>query len=570
MTLSEIWFLLRLDLTQHGRISPPGKRSKKKRNWGVVFSIVLFPSIAIVVSVISFLVLSLFDWATVSQFVVNGTDFFAMLLNVLLVFSFIGSIMFAATTVGNSGRMEYLLVMPLRTRTIFLAKSIVLVIWSSLFWFSISLPIIIMLAWYSPFVLAVISVPLYVIFLFSLNVFGVGVGGLVGLGISRLVAGRRLLREAGYFVLTSLAILFSAFYYYFIYFSSDDSHVFDQFIQLLASFGLSSSITPGYIQSRIIISLLTGQSVAMTEILLGGLFLLGACLVLYIDAIVSEKAHYEGWLNVFTRRSSSRKITIKHTSWDPQPFRFIHLSQTISVSFWYNITSIRREGRVLAQYLLNPLRFTIFFLFPIFTLSEEIGPLSYLGLMLVVIQFATSYGIAFAGYETVYEGSNLMNLQLAAANMEEYVRGKVYSALPFILGVSIITSVFVIILAPMYAIYVPLLIIATAFTTLASGAYAAKQAATGGDFKAQRMILRQRGAAVRPPMKGWSAIKTQLVPLIFGFGGMIVLLGVGVFISPLLAYFVLAGYAFLCYRIEHSYSYSAGVALATIDAEKYL
>ncbi|MHA1770178.1 MAG: hypothetical protein ACTSYL_11220 [Candidatus Thorarchaeota archaeon] len=570
MTLSDIWFLLRLDLTQHGRFSPPGKRSEKKRNWGVILRVVLFPGIGLAAGLLSSFFLSLFDWATISQIIVSGTDFFAMLLNLLLVFSFIGSIMFAATTVGNSSRMEYLLVMPLSARTLFLEKSLVLVIWSSLFWLSITTPIIAMLAWYSPFVLAMISVPFYVVFLLSLNVFGVGVGGFIGLGISRLVAGRRLLKEVGYFVLTSLAIVFSAFYYYFIYFSNGTSHVFDQIFQLLGSFGLSSDFTPGYIQSRIIISMITGQTLDVTQIVMGGLFLLSALFALYIAAVVSEKAHYEGWLNVHTRRSSSRKVPIKHNGWDPQPFKFIRFSQTISVSLWYNITSIRREGRVLAQYLLNPVRFAIFIILPSFTLSEEIGSLSYLALMLVVIPFATSYGIAFAGYETVYEGSNLMNLQLAAANLEEYVRGKVYSAIPFILGVSIILSVFVIILAPMYAIYIPLLIIASVFTTLASGAYAAKQAATGGDFKAQRMILRQRGAAVRLPLRGWSAIKTQLVPTLLGFGGMIALLGIGVFIGPLLAYLALAGYAFLCFQMEHIYSHSAGVALAKIDAEKYL
>ena len=32
-----------------------------------------------------------------------------------------------------------------------------------------------------------------------------------------------------------------------------------------------------------------------------------------------------------------------------------------------------------------------------------------------LIPFATSYGLFFAGYETVYEGSNLMTLQLAYA-----------------------------------------------------------------------------------------------------------------------------------------------------------
>ncbi len=570
MTLSDIWFLLRLDLTQHGRFSPPGKRSKKKRNWGVILRVVLFPVIGILIGWFVSLLLSILDWMTIRQMVVAGSGFLAMLLNILLIFSFIGSIMFAATTVGNTRRVEYLLVMPLRPRTIFLEKTLVLVIWSSLFWLSVSTPVIIMLAWYSPAPLAMLAVPLFVVFLLSLNVLGVGLGGLVGLGVSRLVAGRRMLREIGYFILTSLAIVFSALYYYLIYFGSDETFVFDQLLQVLSSFGLSSSLTPGYIQSKIIIDMIVGQVVSIPHGVMGGLLLVGSVLMLYLNALVSEKAHYDGWLNVHTQRSSARKITIRHDGWDPQPFRFIRFSQTISVSIWYNITSIRREGRVLAQYLLNPLRFAIFIIIPALTLSQDIGPLSYLGLLLVVIPFATSYGIAFAGYETVYEGSNLMNLQMAAANFEEYVRGKVYSALPFTLAVAVIVSVFVIVLAPMYLIYTPLLVIAAVFTTLASGAYAAKQAAAGGDFKAQRMILRQRGAAVRLPLKGLSAIKAQLVPTLLGFGGLILLLALGIFLGPLAAYLGLGGYAFLCWQIERAYSHSAGVTLATIDAEEYL
>jgi hypothetical protein len=57
-------------------------------------------------------------------------------------------------------------------------------------------------------------------------------------------------------------------------------------------------------------------------------------------------------------------------------------------------------------------------------------------LLAALIPFMVSYGVYFAGYETVYEGSNLMTLQLAAANFSDYVKGKAISAVPFVIAAS--------------------------------------------------------------------------------------------------------------------------------------
>ena len=517
----------------------------------------------------SFLV-SFFDWSVISSVLVMGSDFLVMLFNLFLIFTFIGSIMFAATTVGNSAKMEYLLVMPIHPRTIFIEKSIILIFWSSLFWLSLTTPIIYVFALYSPIWYSLVSVPIYVISLVSLSTLGTAVGGLVGLGISRLVAGRRLLREVGYFVFTSLAIVFSALYYYFIYFGDENTFFFEELIGIASSIGLASGSSPGYIHTQIIIDLIVGRGISLPYVFWSAVLVLLSLLMLHVNGLVSERAHYDGWLSVPTRRSSKKKVTIKHGPWDPQPFRIVKFSQTLSVSIWYNITSIRREGRVLAQYLMNPLRFAIFILIPAFTFGEDLGSLSSFILMIVIVPFATSYGIVFAGYELVYEGSNLMNLQLAAANLEEYVRGKVYSALPFTLGVASILAVFVAVLSPTLLIYAPLIVLSAVFITLASGGYAAQQGAAGGDFKAERMVLRQRGSAVRAPVTGFAALKIGIVPMILGFGGMGLLLGASIIYGPLIAYAGLALFALLCWKIERTYSHSAGVTLAQIDAEKYM
>jgi hypothetical protein len=237
---------------------------------------------------------------------------------------------------------------------------------------------------------------------------------------------------------------------------------------------------------------------------------------------------------------------------------------------WYNIASIRRDARVLTQYLLGPLRYVIWLVLPGFAFGTELGGFTGYLVIAALIPFATSYGLSFAGYETVYEGQNLMNLQLAATNMQDYVKGKAYSAVPFSLAGGILGSVLILFISPSIAVYLPAVVICLGFLTLASGAIAANAAAIGGDFKAQRRIERQRGGGVQMPIRGWSILRASFIPMILGFGGVIGIVLVGVFLNPLYSYIAVPLFAALCYVLFNRYSRSAGRKLATIEATKYL
>jgi hypothetical protein len=300
------------------------------------------------------------------------------------------------------------------------------------------------------------------------------------------------------------------------------------------------------------------------------IFLLLALGFVNLNAYVSEMAHYSGWLASGSKRTSKTKTPIAHGTWNPQTFPRIKFNTTISVSIWYNLANIRREGRVLAQYLVGPVRFAIFLIFPMFTLGEELAFLSPFFIVYILVPFATSYGVYFAGYETVYEGRNLMNLQLSQLSMYDYVLGKVYSAVPFAVVASIVISVIASMLFPSLLIYIPAIILAAAFINLAAGGIAANAAAIGGDFRAERMITRQRGSAVQMPIRGWSMLRTHLLPYLIGFGGLSSIMGIGLFLNPLYSYAVLLVFGLLCIRIAKHYARSAGNKLSEIEASEYL
>ncbi|MHA2069106.1 MAG: hypothetical protein ACXABY_32490 [Candidatus Thorarchaeota archaeon] len=124
----------------------------------------------------------------------------------------------------------------------------------------------------------------------------------------------------------------------------------------------------------------------------------------------------------------------------------------------------------------------------------------------------------------------------------------------------------------------PAFVIASIFICLAAGSIAANAAAMGGDFKAQRMIERQRGSAVQMPIRGWSMLRAQLVPYILGYIGVYSMIGAAAFIGgfygellgTLSAYAVLGVFSLVCYLLFNRYSRSAGVKLAQIEASKYL
>lgn len=561
--------LLRQDLNQSFRLGGTGRRSEQKSALRRFLGPIIAVAVAVAIILVVVWIVPLFGWNMIAGLILENLAVGSTLFNVIVLFSFVGSIMVSATTVANSKRMEYLMTMPISLRTLFLEKTIIIIVYSSLLWLVIGTPIIIGLSIVSPLPLAFVAVLSYLVLVLVLVTIGVSFGGLLGLLFSRVVAGRRRLRQVGYFLMSTMAILFTVVWYYFLY-SSDNSFVFDWLFELAQQIGLASDLTPGYTVSVITLGLLVGAEFGFYEIASTIFYILLGGSLVYVNAIISEKAHYSGWLMSGSKRSSKEEKVIEHKPWDPQPIPGIRFNKTISTSIWYNITNIRRESRVFARYLMGPLQFVIFFFIPILTNPEAMGFFAPFLMIAALIPFSTSYGLYFAGYETVYEGKNLQNLQLAAANMEDYVRGKVYSAVPFTLAASVLVGVLILVVYPSFWFYIPMVVAAAVFTNLASGGVAANAAALGGDFKAERMVTRQRGSSVQMPIRGWSILRAQLLPNIVGYLGTFSMIMLGILIGAPFAYLALPVYGIACWRIMKHYSRSAGLKLAQIEASEYL
>ncbi len=571
MSFPDLLILLKQDLLQTFRVRRvKGKRTEQKS----ALRRFLGPIVAVTIGVVIIWALVMFGpflWPFIEDVLRSegGLGIGATLFNALMLFALLGSIMISATTVGNSERMEYLMTMPISLRTLFLEKTIIIIFYNSMIWLVIGTPLFIGFSILSPYPYAFLSVPAFLVLMLVLVSIGVAIGGLLGLIFSRILAGRRALKQVGYALMSAIGILTGTFWYVSIY--TDQSGEMFRFIFELADMvGLSSNLTPGYAVSVLTLGILVGVPLTLPELLVPVVYAVIAFGLVYATAIVSEEAHYSGWLASGSKRSSKVKVEIGERTWDPQPFRRLKFNNTISVSIWYNITSIRREARVFTQYLLGPIRLVIWMILPAIIAGESALDITGYFIIGAVIPFATLYGVYFAGYETVYEGKNLMNLQLAATNMQDYVKGKALSAVPFSLAASIIVSVIIAFISPSLILYLPVLVGSITFLTLASGSIAANAAAMGGDFKAERMITRQRGSAVQMPITGWSMIRAQLLPLVLGFLGIYGVVLVGVFIHPLLSYIAAPGFMALCYRLYGSYSHSAGVKLAQIEATKYL
>ncbi|MHA1906275.1 MAG: hypothetical protein ACW98Y_03195 [Candidatus Thorarchaeota archaeon] len=569
MSLEDLLLLLRQDLAQTFRLrGVKGSRSERKH----ILRRLLLPigaitlGVAIVWGVVAF---GPFLWPFIYMILSTDPGVGATLFNFLMIFAFIGSIMVSATTVANSARMEYLMTMPISLRTLFLEKSIIIVFYNSMLWLVIGTPIFIGLGIVSPFPFALLSVPIFVIGMLVLVTLGVALGGLLGLGASKIFAGRRLLKQIGYAIMSAIGIVGGTLWYASFYLNTNGAFFFDIF-QIARDLGLASTLTPGHALSVLSLGTLLGFPIMITDLIMPLIFTLVAFGLLYATAIISEEAHYSGWLASESKRSSKVDIEIGERQWDPQPMPLFKLNQTTSVSMWYNIASIRRDARVLTQYVLGPIRIVIWIILPGFILGETVMDFTSYLIVAALIPFATSYGLFFAGYETVYEGKNIMNLQLAATNMQDYVKGKAYSAVPFSLAAGIIVSVVVLFISPSMALYLPAVVITLGFLTLASGAIAANAAAIGGDFKAERNITRQRGSGVQMPIRGWSILRAQFLPMILGFGGVMGIILAGVFLNPLVSYLITPAFIGLCYWLFNSYSRKAGIALATMEASEYL
>lgn len=514
----------------------------------------------------------LLGWEFFQAVITDNISFGSTIFNFLVIMAFMGSIAISVTTVGNSARMEYLMIMPISLKTLFLEKTIVIIFYNAMIYLLIGTPIVIGFAIASGSAIALLSIPIFIVMLLANTTLGVSLGGLIGLAISRFLMGRRRLKQVGWFIGTAAAILFSTFYYFSIYTSDGGfSQLFSVIFDFANMIGLSSDFSPGGAMNAVSLRLIVGLPISLTDILLAILFLIIPAFLVYANAHFSEAAHYSGWLASESKRSSKEEIRIVHTTWNPSDYPLIKMTPTTSVSMWYNIASVRREGRVLANYLVGPLRTVLWmFLFILAPGGMLAGFTSFI-IIYAMIPFAVSYGVYFAGYELVYEGKNLMNLQLAPASLTDYVKGKVFSAVPFTLAATSIASVLVLIVQFSLWIYVPVVIVSSMFLTLASGGIASYSAATGGDFKAERRISRQRGSAVQMPIRSmWAMARTFLLPNLLGFSGIGLMLAVGIFFNPFYTYLTVPLFAVICIQIMRSYVGKAGRKLQTLEATAYM
>lgn len=571
MTLNDLWILLKQDLAQSFRISgAKGKRTKQRSAFRRLLIPIAAVSIGIVIIVGINWVVPLIGWEFLDTLLTDNIGMGTSLFNVLLLFSFIGSIMISAATVGNASRMEHLMTMPFPLRTLFLEKTLIIILYSSTLFLVIGTPIFIGLSMVSNAPLALLSIPAFLGMMLVLSTLGVSIGGLVGLLFSRILAGRRRLKQIGWFIGTSMAVLVSAMFYYFGFLSDGFGDLFPFLIDIASSLGLTSGISPGAATSSLALGFLVGEPIVIGVIFLALIYAGLAILLVNLNAYVSEIAHYSGWLASGSKRSSKTKTPIAHDTWNPQAIPGLKFNTAISVSIWYNITNIKREGRVLAQYLVGPLRFIIILVFGVMAGGDLLMGFTPFILVAIIVPFVVSYAVSFAGYELVYEGRNLMNIQLAPLSTYDYVLGKVYSSAPFALVVSAAVSGIVSILSPSMLVYVPIIILSGVFINQAAGGIAANAAAIGGDFRAERMVTRQRGASVQMPIRGWSMLRAQLLPNLLGFAGLSSILGLGVFLGPLFSYVALVPFGIICLKLSRHYARSAGIKLTQKEASDYL
>ncbi|MGY5871024.1 MAG: hypothetical protein RTV72_02125 [Candidatus Thorarchaeota archaeon] len=571
--ISDLLILLKHDLAGTIRIkNVEGKRSERRSVFRRYFR--YFAAALIVVVILWGIVFmaDLLGWEFFRAVIADNIEFGSTIFNFIVIMSFMGSIAISVSTVANSSRMEYLMIMPISLKTLFLEKTIVIIFYNAMIYLIIGTPIVIGFAIASGSAIALLSIPIFIAMLLANVTLGVSVGGLIGLAISRFLAGRRRLKQIGWFFGTAAGILFGTFYYFSIMTSDGGfSEIFSVLIDIAQMIGLSSDFSPGGAMNAVSLRLIVGLPISITDILLAILFLIIPAFLIYANAHFSEVAHYSGWLASGSKRSSKEVITIAHTTWNPSDYPLIKMSATTSTSMWYNTASVRREGRVLANYLVGPLRMVLFmFIFLLAPGGALLGFTSFI-IMYAMVPFAVSYGVYFAGYELVYEGKNLMNLQLAPASLTDYVKGKVFSAVPFTLIATSVASVIVIIVQPSLWIYIPALIISNMFLTVASGGIASYSAATGGDFKAERKISRQRGSAVQMPIRSmWAMARAHLLPNLIGFSGLGLMLALGMFFSPLYTYLTVPLFALICIQIMRSYIGKAGKKLQTIEATEYM
>ena len=245
--IEDLLLLLKHDLRGSMRISNvKGKRSERRS----VFRRYLRPiGGVIIVIVILWVILTmtnLFGWDFFRSAIADNIEFGSTIFNFIVIMSFMGSIAISVATVANTSRMEYLMIMPISLKTLFLEKMIVVILYNALIYLLIGTPIVVGFAIASGSLVAYLAIPIFIVMLLANVTLGVSLGGLIGLAISRFLAGRRWLKQIGWFLGTAAAIVFSTFYYFSIYTSdSGFSQLFQVIFDFARSIGLSSDISPG-------------------------------------------------------------------------------------------------------------------------------------------------------------------------------------------------------------------------------------------------------------------------------------------------------------------------------------
>jgi len=292
--IEDLLIMLRHDLTGTVRIrNVKGTRSEQRsvlRRYSR-YIIALVVAIAILWGIL--FLSNLLGWEFFQAVLIDNIQFGSTIFNFIVIMSFMGSIAISVTTVGNSSRMEYLMTMPISLKTLFLEKTIVIIFYNAMLYLVIGTPIVIGFALASGSSIALLSIPIFIIMLLANVTLGVSLGGLIGLAIARFLAGRRRLKQVGWFVGTTVAILISTFYYFSLFTSEDGfGQIFSLIFDFTEMLGLSSDISPGGAMNAVSLKLIVGLPIHITDILLAILFLIIPAFFIYANAHFSEAAHY--------------------------------------------------------------------------------------------------------------------------------------------------------------------------------------------------------------------------------------------------------------------------------------
>ncbi|MCK5266228.1 MAG: hypothetical protein KAR03_11530, partial [Candidatus Thorarchaeota archaeon] len=258
--IEDLLILLKHDLTGTVRIrNVKGQRSERKSVWSMYSRYFIAMGVAIVILWVILFMSDLLGWEFFQAVIIDNIEFGSTIFNFIIIMSFMGSIAISVTTVGNSSRMEYLMTMPISLKTLFLEKTIVIIFYNAMLYLVIGTPIIIGFALASGSSIALFSIPIFIIMLLANVTLGVSLGGLIGLAIARFLAGRRRLKQVGWFLGTTVAILFSTFYYFSLFTSEDGfGQIFSVIFDFARILGLSSDFSPGGAMNAVSLRLIVG------------------------------------------------------------------------------------------------------------------------------------------------------------------------------------------------------------------------------------------------------------------------------------------------------------------------